>query len=105
MLHATTKTASLCATALLGIAACLPLSATAAEDELVFFCPPAIMAAVGQPTTGIMCDAERCFHPESPELNTKQKTFLQSAGGQCRYFTAQEVDNYWPKETTQQASK
>ncbi|MEO5794993.1 MAG: hypothetical protein ABIP34_08220 [Rhodoferax sp.] len=105
MLHATVKTVSFCATALLGIAACLPLSATAADDELVFFCPPTIMAAVGQPTTGIMCDAEHCFHPQSPELSAKQKAFLQSASGQCRYFTAQEVVDYWPKEPIQQASK
>ncbi|WP_295958132.1 hypothetical protein [Rhodoferax sp.] len=103
MLHFTAKTTSLFATALLGIASCLP--AMAADDELVFFCPPIIMAAVGQPTTGIMCDAEHCFHPQSPELNAKQKVFLQSATGQCRYFTVQEVNDYWPKETTQQASK
>lgn len=99
MLHAIAKT-----TALLGIAACLPLSATAAEEELVFFCPPSIMAAVGQ-TTGIMCDAERCFKAGSPELNAKQKAFLVSAGGQCRYFTALEVADYWPKDSTQQASQ
>ena len=105
MLHATPQTVSLCATALLGLATCVPLSATAADDELVFFCPPTIMAAVGQPRTGIMCDAEQCFKAEAPELSAKQKAFLTSSSGQCRYLTAQEVTDYWPKDTTQQASK
>jgi fructose-specific component phosphotransferase system IIB-like protein len=101
MLHALVKTTVFCATAL---AAGLPLLATADDAELVFFCPPSIMAAVGQ-STGIMCDAERCFKAESPELNSKQKAFLVAASGQCRYFTALEVADYWPKEATQQARK
>jgi hypothetical protein len=105
MLHATPQTTSLCATTLLGLAACLPLQATAADDELVFFCPPTIMAAVGQPRTAIMCDAEHCFKADAPELSAKQKAFMTSAGGQCRYFTALEVADYWPKDTSQQASK
>ncbi len=101
MLHATVKTAAFCATAL---ATCLPLLATAVDGEQVFFCPPSIMAAVGQ-TTGIMCDAEHCYKAASPELSAKQKAFLMSATGQCRYFTAQEVVDYWPKDSTQQASQ
>lgn len=99
----------LCAsTAVLGLAACLPAFASELDDNSVFYCPPSIMAPVGQPTKGIMCNAQQCFNSQSLGLSSAQKNFLLTAQGQCRNLTAQEIVDFWPKDLandTQHASK
>nr|WP_315429701.1 hypothetical protein [uncultured Albidiferax sp.] len=102
------RTAVVLSTALLGLAACLPAAAVEQDDNSVFYCPPSIMAAVGQPTNGIMCDAQQCFNSQTPGLSSAQKTFLLTAQGQCRNLSAQEIADFWPKDLvndTQHATK
>ena len=94
--------------ALLGLAACLPAAAAELDDSSVFYCPPSIMAAVGQPTQGIMCDAQQCFNSQTPGLSGAQKNFLLTTQGQCRNLSAQEIMDFWPQDlanATQHATK
>lgn len=84
--------------AAVGLAAFLPVSAAELDDGSVFYCPPSIMATVGQPTKGIMCDARQCFNSQTPGLSSAQKNFLLIAQGQCRTLSAQEVADFWPKD-------
>lgn len=94
--------------AVLGLAACLPTTAAELDDSSVFYCPPSIMAAVGQPTQGIMCDAQQCFNSQTPGLSSAQKNFLLTAQGQCRNLSAQEIQDFWPQDlanATQHATK
>ncbi|WP_394792381.1 hypothetical protein [Rhodoferax sp.] len=107
--HTARRSIGVLAATVLGLASALPLSAAAADDEgSVFFCPSRIMAAVGPQSKGIMCDAEHCFNSQSVELSAEQKDFLLSASGQCRYLSAKEVVDFWPKDAmpeTQHATK
>jgi hypothetical protein len=90
---------ALCAAAAAaGLAAFLPASATELDDGSVFYCPPSIMAMVGQPTKGIMCNAQQCINSQTPGLSSAQKDFLLAAHGQCRSLSAQEITDFWPKD-------
>jgi len=95
--------------AALGLTACLhAAAATELNDGSVFYCPPSIMAGVGQPTQGIMCDAQQCFNSQTPGLSSAQKNFLLTAQGQCRNLSAQEIQDFWPRNlaaATQHATK
>lgn len=106
--HPLARPAAFFSAALLGLAVCLPAAATELDDGSVFYCPPSIMAAAGQPAKGIMCDAHQCFNSQTPGLSSAQKSFLLTAQGQCRNLSAQEIMDFWPKDLasdTQHATK
>jgi len=71
-----------------------------AQDDKVFFCPPAVVTGLSKPTRGIMCDAEICYDSQSPELTPPQKSFLL-ANGACRYLSSQEIASYWRKPASE----
>lgn len=82
----------------LALAACPPASAGELEDSSVFYCPPTTTAFGGQPTKGIMCDAQLCFSSQTPGLSSAQTQFLLNARDQCRSLSAQEILDFWPRD-------